>query len=278
MVAVSVEAFPDFAPCPRAGLTITGLTVGESVVSVWRTADGERSSVRGARRKVMNDADYIMDYDVPTGRPVSYEVEVVSGPYGPDRVTSSAVTVDTTQGCIMDPLVPQSAVAIVPPTSWDGGPTFAAAAMSSLEYASEVSVYKILGSDKPMALFGQRMAAAGIDLSMITDAAEENSRLRKLFMSTGQLLVRLPLSWSSSVPGTCFAAVASVVEKPVEHGDEGALTVWELSGDTVAAPQIRVLTAEFTYGDVQLLMSTYGQKQDAMAGGTYLDDLKSPFG
>ena len=68
MAAVSVEAFPDFSPCPRVGLTITDLTVGESIVSVWRTADGERSSVRGARRKVMNDADYIVDYDVPLGR------------------------------------------------------------------------------------------------------------------------------------------------------------------------------------------------------------------
>jgi hypothetical protein len=150
--------------------------------------------------------------------------------------------------------------------------------MASLEYVSEVAVYKILGSDRPMALFGQRMAAAGVDLSMITNVAEENSRLRKLFMSTGNLLVRLPLSWTSSLPGSCFAAVSKVAEKPVEHGDDGALTVWELSGDTVAAPTIRVLTAEFTYGDVQLLMSSYGQKQDAMAGLTYLDDLKNPFG
>jgi hypothetical protein len=277
MAAVSVEALLS-APCPRVGLTITALGVGSSVVSVWRTADGERSPVRGARRVIMSDAAYVVDFDAPLGRPVTYEVEVISGPSGASRVTSSAVTVSSDTGWIMDPLIPQSAVAILRPTSWNGGPTFAAAAMSSLEYASDVSVYKILGSNKPMALFGQRMQAVGIDLSMVTDAAEQNTRLRNLFQSTGSLLVRLPASWTDSLPGSCFAAVASVAEKPVEHGEEGALTVWQLSGDTVAAPTIKVLTATFTYGDVALLVSTYGQKQSAMAGKTYLDDLKNPLG
>ena len=277
MAAISVEAV-GVGAAPVAGITVTGLSVGESVVNVWRTADGERSPVRGARRLGMNDAGYVIDYDAPLGRPITYELEVLSGPSGASRVTSSAVTVESETGWIMDPLVPQSAVAIVKPTSWDGGPVFAAAALSSLEYASEVAVYKVLGSNKPMALFGQRMAAAGIDLSMITDAAEENERLRALFQSTGNLLVRLPASWSTAIPGSCFTAVATVAEKPAEHGDEGALTVWELSGDTVQAPTIRVLTATFTYGDVAILIGTYGQKQDLMAGKSYLDDLKNPLG
>ena len=66
MVAVSVEALLD-APCPRVGLTITGLGIGDSVVSVWRTADGERNPVRGARRMVAVDSDYLIDYDAPLG-------------------------------------------------------------------------------------------------------------------------------------------------------------------------------------------------------------------
>jgi len=276
MVAVSIEALVD-APCPRVGVTITGLGVGDSVVSVWRSADGERNPVRGARRVTLVDSAYLVDYDAPLGRPVSYEVEVISGPSGADRVTSSSVTVGTDSAWIMDPLVPQSAVPITRRLTSTGEPTFAVEAMNKLDYAMNSQVFNILGSDKPMALFGQRAAATGVDLSMITDAAEQNTRLRSLFASSGVLLVRLPASWADFVPGAWFALVASVSERPAGASNGGSVTVWNLSADTVAAPTLRVLTATFTYGDVALLFATYQQKQDA-ATGTYLDDLKHPLG
>lgn len=278
MAVVSVEPFPDFAPCPRAGVTVTGLGIGESVVSVWRTADGERSSVRGARRTVMNDGAYVMDYDVPLGRPVTYEVEVVSGPSGASRVTSSAVTVDATSGCIMDPLVPQSAVPVSGGKT-DDGPYLRASALSQLEYQADVQVFNIMGSDKPLALFGQRMAERGLDTSMSTRSAEQNTRLKKLLRSTAQLLFRPLPSWGEfDLPGTLFLANATATQLPVDVSWGGELTWWEMKSDVVAAPTIKVLTATFTYGDVTILMSTYGQKQDLMAGKTYLDDLKNPLG
>ena len=276
MVAVTVEALVD-APCPRVGVTITGLGVGDSVASVWRSADGLREPVRGARRVSLVDSTYLIDYDAPLGRPVTYEVEVISGPSGADRVTSSSVTVNSDTGWIMDPLIPQSAVSISRNLLPTGEPMFAASAMQKLDYAMDSQVFKILGSDRPMALFGQRAAASGVDLSMITDAAEQNTRLRSLFASSGVLLVRLPASWADFVPGAWFALVASVSEQPLDAPHGEALTAWSLAGDTVAAPTLKVLTATFTYGDVALLFATYQQKQDA-ATGTYLDDLKHPLG
>lgn len=278
MAVVSVVAFPDFAPCPRAGVTITELGVADSVVSVWRTADGERSSVRGARRKVMNDSAYIMDYDVPLGRPVTYEVEVISGPYGVRRVTSSAVTVAAVEGCLMDPLIPQSSVPISGGRSADG-PYLRASALSSLEYQADVQVFNIMGSDKPLALFGQRMAERNLDTSLSVRSAEQNAKLKKLLRSTAQLLFRPLPSWGEfDLPGTLFLANATATQLPVDVSWGGELTWWDLKSDVVAAPAIRVLTAEFTHGDVQMLFSTYQQKQDAMAGKTYLDDLKNPLG
>lgn len=278
MVAVSVEAFPDFAPCPRAGVTVTGLGIGESLVSVWRTADGERNPVRGARRASMNDASYIVDYDVPLGRPVTYEVEVLSGPSGASRVTSLAVTVDATSGCVMDPLVPQSAVPVSGGKDGDG-PYLRASALSQLEYQADVQVFNIMGSDKPLALFGQRMAERGMDTSMGVRSAEQNARLKKLLRSTAQLLFRPLPSWGEfDLPGTLFLANATATQLPVDVSWGGELTWWDLKSDVVAAPTIKVLTATFTYGDVQILMSTYGQKQDLMAGKTYLDDVKNPLG
>lgn len=277
MVAVLVEPFLG-GPCARAGITITDLGVGDSVVSVWRTADGVRSSVQGERRRVFNDGAFVEDWGVPLGRPVSYEVEVLSGPNGAARVTSEPVTVASTVGYIQDALNPQSAVAIVHPYGANGQPVLASRAFTALEYAADVSLFKVMGSSEPMVLFGQRMAAAGVDFSMITDAAEESSRLRALFQEAGQLLVRLPASWNSPVAGACHIAAAKVVERPLNAGEGGVTTAWELVGDVVAAPAIRVLTALFTYGDVMMLFGTYQDKLDAMAGATYLDDLKSPLG
>ena len=277
-VAVALEALLS-DPCPRVGVTVTGLgTSSASVVSVWRVADGERNPVRGARRTTMTDSSYVVDFDAPLGRPITYEVEVISGPSGASRVTSSAVTVSSDTGWITDPLIPQSAVQVSRRMVPGGEVVFAVSAMAKLDYVADAQVFKVLGSDRPMALFGQRMAAAGVDFSLITNAAEQNTRLSNLLKSSAQLLVRVPASWTTAIPGSCFTLVGSVSEVPVEASIGGVLSSWSLTGDTVAAPTIKVLTATFTYGDVQLLTSTYQQKQDRLAGKKYLDDLKNPVG
>lgn len=276
MVAVTVEALTD-APCPRVGITITGLGIGASVVSVWRTADGQRDPVRGARRADMSDAAYVVDFDAPLGRPITYEVEVISGPVGPSRVTSDSVTVSSVTGWLMDPLIPQTAVPVVGDSTDET--YLRSQALSELEYAADVQVFKIMGSDKPLALFGQRMAERGLDTSMSTRSAEQNARLERLLKSTAQLLFRPLPGWGTrTMPGTMFLANATATQLPVDVSWGGSLTWWDLKSDVVMAPAIKVLTATFTYGDVAILFSTYQQKQDAMAGKSYLDDLKNPLG
>lgn len=277
MIAVAVEALTD-APCPRVGLTITALGVGgDSVLSVWRTADGLREPVRGARRATFVDSAYVIDYDAPLGRPITYEVEAISGPSGGQRVTSSAVTVNSDAAWIMDPLVPQTAVAISRRLSRNGGVVFMVTAMRDFEYQADVSMIDVMGSDRPMALIGRRSAAKGIDISLLTDMAEQNSRVRDLFAQTGQILVRVPPAVSSTLPGSCFLAVATVGETSRKPHTGSEVTTWTIKGDTVAAPAFQVLTATFTYGDVAILFGTYQQKQDA-ATGSYLADLKHPLG
>jgi hypothetical protein len=276
MVAVIAEPLLD-APCPRVGLTITGLgSSSDSLVSVWRTADGERHPVRGARRVAMVDSAFVTDYDAPLGRPVFYEVEVISGPDGASRTLTPTVTVESATSWLMDPLVPQAAVPVVGGDG-DEGPYLRGAALAQLEYAADVSLINIMGSDKPMALFGQRMAARGVPLSMGAALLEHNVRLKALLQSTAQLLFR-PLPVFDSLPGTMFVSIPTATEVPVDVGEGSYLTWWDLQADTVQAPVLKVLTATFTYGDVSLLFATYQQKQDAAAAKTYLDDMKSPFG
>lgn len=275
--AVTVEPLLD-APCPRVGVTITGLGTGQSVVSVWRTADGERNPVRGARRATMSDAAYVVDFDAPLGRPITYEVEVLSGPAGGSRTTSASVSLDSDTGWIMDPLIPQMAVPVVGGDG-DEGPYLRAAALKKLEYQADISIFKIMGSRKPVALFGERMAEMGLDTSMGTQSATHNKRLKDLLISTGQLLFRPLPQWGElELAGTLFLANATATQIPVDVSWGGEMTWWDLQSDVVGAPTIKVLTATFSYGDVDILMSTYGQKQALMAGKTYLDDVKNPIG
>ncbi|MEO5317588.1 hypothetical protein PV761_03205 [Arthrobacter sp. CC3] len=279
MVAVLAEAILD-APCPRVGLTITELGIGESVYTVWRSADGERNAVSGYRRITGNDATFITDYHAPVGRPVTYEIEVLSGPAGASRTQSNTVTLDTGgEGYLMDPLVPQTCVPVVGKRDKNDDLYLRGSALAALEYNAEISIFKVMGSDKPMALFGQRMAEMNLDTSIGTRSAEQNTRLKKLLKSTGQLLFRPSPEWGQlDLPGAMFIGNAQATQVPVNVLMGGEITWWDMKSDVVQQPTIKVLTATFTYGDVALLMSTYQQKQDLMAGKTYLEDLKNPIG
>lgn len=267
------------APCDRAGITITGLGVGNSLITLWRVADGARAPVSGYRRVTMNDATYVTDFYCPLGRDVRYEVEVLSGPLGTSRTTSAPVFLPSTTGWISDAMVPQSSVPVVGQRKHDGDIYLRAQALQSMEYNADVSIFKIMGSAKPMALFGERMAEMGLDTSIGTRSAEQNAQLKKLLRSTAQLVFRPLPEWGAlELEGTMHLANAKARQTPVNVMMGGKLTWWDLVSDVVDAPAIKVLTATFSYGDVNILMSTYQQKQDLMAGKTYLDDLKNPIG
>lgn len=286
MVVVIAEALAsaEFAP---AGVTITGLGVGDSVVTVWRSYDGVREALPGYRRVGMNDAAYVTDHAVPLNRPVTYEVEVLSGPSGASRTTSAPITVASETGFIMDALLPHSAVPVVCERKSDGDIYLRSPALSALEYNAEISIFKIMGSDKPMALFGQRMAEMGLDTSLGTRSAVENARLKNLLKSTAQLVFRPLPEWGDiGLPGVMYLANAKATQVPVNVMMGGKITWWDLQSDVVQAPSIRVLTATFTWGDVAILFNTWGDKQAALeaaaaAAGeapTWLFDLKHPLG
>ena len=266
------------SPVDRAGITITGLGIGDSVVTLWRLADGERNPVRGARRATMRDASYVVDWDAPLGRPITYELEVISGPLGASRTSAAPLTIPSTTGFIMDALIPQTAVAVIGGDG-DNGAYLRAKALAQLEYRADIQIFEIMGSNKPMALFGQRMAEQGLDTSLGTDSAEQNARLENLMKSTAQLLFKPLPGWGKfGLSGTLFIANAVAKKIPVDVSWGGELNWWDLVSDVVGAPAIKVLTGTWTYGDVQILYTTYQQKQDAMAGKTYNDDLKNPLG
>jgi len=278
MAVVTAEALMD-SPADRAGITITGLGVGTSLVTLWQIADGNRIPVQGFEASTMNDAAYVTDHFCPLGRDVRYELEVLSGPLGASRATSNTVVLPSVVGWIQDALVPQNSVPVVGQRRSDGDIYLRAQALQSLEYNADISIFKIMGSKKPMALFGERMAEMGLDTSVGTRSGEQNARLKKLLKSTAQLVFRPLPEWGEvELEGTLYLANAKARQTPVNVMMGGKVTWWDLVSDVVEAPAIKVLTSTFTYGDVDILMSTYQQKQDLMAGKTYLDDLKNPIG
>lgn len=265
------------APCPRVGVTIDGLLAGNTVYNLWRTADGKRRAVRGARNRTTVGSDYIMDYEAPLGRVVTYDVEVVSGTNALKPTYPSTVTVNSATWWIQDPLVPGTAQPLAT-NKTQGALSLTAAAVKNLEYAAGVTIIPILGSSEPVALMGARQIASNIDFSMFTRTAQATTTLRNLIQQAPILLIRTNGVRNDGVPALAYLASQTPAEQPVTVAFGGTLTAWKLTGNLVAAPTINVLVPIWTYGAVQALWATYQQAQTTLAAKTYLDVLKSPSG
>jgi hypothetical protein len=226
----------------------------------------------------VNGSNFIVDYEAPLGRTVAYDVEVTSGLNNGVGVTQQTTTVTSSTWCIQDPLVPSSAIAVDVSKQDSSAPYLTAAAVKTLEYAAGVNIIPILGSSDPVALMGQRLAAAGVDFSMFTNTASVTTQLRNLLQQTPLLLVRSNGVRNNGIPGLAYYAAAKPVEHPVTVAFGGTLTNWQLQGDLVAAPTMNVLVPVWTYGTVAALWGTYQAAQTALASKTYLDVLKSPSG
>lgn len=276
MSGLVVEAFTD-DPTPRVGITVTGLAASvPSSVTLWRsTPGGHRRKVRGWDRRQVYGSDYATDYEAPLGRPVTYDLTVDAGPVVPDT-RSATVTLDVESGFIQDPLLPLDAVPISSGLDLDRRPVLTNTAFRTMQYAIESSTIQVLGSREPIALTGRRMAASGIDFSVLTEAAEQSTQLRDLLAHTSLVLVR-PLPTWGPLPDLLYT-VPSVTEEPIYGEDGPTLTVWNLVGDSVRAPTIDVLVALWSYDQVAALWTTYAQAQSAasVSAARYLDVQRDP--
>lgn len=276
--AISLVGHSTFDPCPRVEITLTDLTPTDNVVNVWRTADGKRQAVRGARKWTVNGSNFVIDYEAPTNRSVAYDVEVTSGLNNGVGVTQQTITVPCDQWIIQDPLVPSSAIALEVSRQDSTKPYLTAAAVKTLEYVSGVTIVPIIGSSEQVALMGQRSIASNVDLSMYTNVPEVTTQLRNLLQQTPLLLVRSNGLRNDGMPGLAYYAAAKPGEHPITVAFGGTLTQWELKGDLVAAPTMNVLVPVWTYGAVAALWGTYQAPQTALGAQTYLDVLKNPPG
>lgn len=278
MPQINTVIKPLFDPTPRVEITLQDFTPTSNTVTLWRTAGGKRQAVRGFRKREVITSDYVVDYEVPLGRSVSYEIEVLAGLNAQAATFPVIITVDAASGALQDPLVPGSSVPVYGTVGPGGQAYIRDQALKDLEYGIDASVIPIMGSPDPVGILGQRMAARGVDISMSTRAAQMASDMRKLLQSAGLVLFRPLPNWAAALPGQCYMVIGEPHEQPMDEAWGGNLIRWELKGDLVAAPNMNVLVPVWTYGDVSNLYLSYQQAQTTLAGKTYLDTLKNPAG
>jgi hypothetical protein len=273
------------SPCPNVVITLTDITPTDNTVNIWRTADGTRTAVRGTRGLTVNGSNAVTDFEVPLGRTVSYDLEVVTGISAGVITPTATITVNSPTDSlgkptwwIQDPLVPSSAIALSVARGDKSRPYLTAAAVKALEYSSDVTIIPIAGSSQPVAIGGQRLIAQNVPFDTFTNTVQTTTNLRNLLQQTAVLLIRPPGVRNDGVPGLFYTAVPKVVEKPVTVAFGGTLTQWQITGSGVAAPTASLLVPVWTYGSVQALWATYQQAQTTLAAKTYLDVQKSPTG
>lgn len=271
------------APCDRVVVTVADLTPFDNVVNLWRTADGQRRAVRGVRGWTVNTSNAVTDYEVPLGRTVSYDLEVLTGPSAGVATPTTNVTVTqpgAPHGWMQDPLVPSSAV----PLYGDVGPSGEAglddSAVKNVDFNASITMLEIQGSSDPIALIGQRLSGSNISFDMTTDSATHAGELLTLLRQAAPLLIRPLPTWAVALPGLCYMAIPKESYLPENEAWGGTTIHWSLTGDTVAAPTSNVLVAVFTYTTVAAIWTTYQQAQTTLSGlgRKYLDVLKSPSG
>ena len=273
---ISVQGITTGAPA--VGITVGGLDPnGASVVNVWRRADNRRQAVKGARRRTITGADYFVDYEVPLGRDVWYELEFLEGALEP-LVQSAGIRIDTDRGYLADPTVPASAVEIFSRGLPDGYVTLANGAVDVFELGSESTLHKLQETTLPVAITSGRSAVSGVNLPLLVDNTTQSALLRQLVESAVILQLRPLPEWSDLLPGTCYLLAQSCSVQQLDRHKGGQLEQWQLGGDLVGGRAAGVVVPLIRYGDGEPAWTTYCQLQDAMQTLTYLDVQRDPFG
>jgi hypothetical protein len=263
-------------PSPNVSITYQDFDLGTNQINVWRTVDGKRRPVRGARHRNVVGSDFVVDYEAALGRTVSYDIEVLSGVCAGVVITTATITLSSTSGWLSDPLQPGTAIPVYADIGPNGEPGLDWDALAQFEYKSTVTELIVAGTDEPVALIGKRQSAANVAIHVTTLATAQTNALRVLLKQASVVLFRPLAGWASALPGLCYMAAASVLEQPVNEKLGGQMVEWQAKSDFIAPPAANIVAPTTTYGTVSANYATYTAFNAAHTSQTYLQVIQNP--
>lgn len=279
MPGIALTAGSD--PSPAVSVTVTGLSaVGVSTVTVWRTYGGlPREAVRGAHRWVGTAGFQVWDYEAPIGVPATYDLDV-TGPTIPDTLTAT-ITLVSDKAWLSDPLNPRLCVPVTcgvnhlstPGFDPNAYPGLTAATLAEVHRKCDTGSVAVLGSRRPVALAGQRMAESDLPVEITTDDDSYAGLLTVLLEEAHPVLLRSLPCMQHLVRGSAHLSIPDVTLRPTTY-DLGGWRRWSFTADVVRGPGIALLAPLWTYADVATSYATYAAL--AATGRTYLALQEDP--
>lgn len=268
-VTVEVHTITNTDPCPRAEVTVTGITGG--FVTVTRTAGNVVTEVRGMARRETTGTSFVVDFEVELAVPVTY---TAVGTDAAGNVTDAAVSSDVVYVFntsndpdyvwLQDPLDPAASIPVV----------LADGSLDTLSRARSAELDTPIGASMPTGRGGRLTAFRDVPFAWYTLSDEQAADCDALLINAFPMLIRsiapIPL------PRSAYVAV-----QVLDYHPEGRLgnevVTWGTSITIMRPPAAAVAKAVNTYGSVIRLHEGYTYA-DVMAAhpGTYLDFIRHP--
>ncbi|ASR84152.1 minor tail protein [Arthrobacter phage Wheelbite] len=222
---------------PSAQVTALDLGVTAVKTQVVRETGGQGWSVPGWRGKNSLNAETMIDWFPPLGRPVTYTL-FVNGV----STSSRTVTIPSTVGYIVDPLQPETAMPV--DIVDNGGLYLSHEALVQRTHKSRSNQEFPLGGRYPIASTGPRQALSGLSFILNAPSTAVADQLESLVEDAPILLFRPLPSWGN-LPGVCYTD-GEVTPTFFHRGSGGRFSQWAVEGDLVQPVSRSVISGTIT--------------------------------
>ena len=251
--APSMTPYFDWKPCPRVEVLFTAFAAGTATVTVYRTAGGRESRVRGGINAATAGGLSRIDMEVPfNGIPVIYRAEMFNSAGVSLGFTDSAtLTMSVVESCLHNPLDPNGAVPIV----------MADTAAKSISRPVPGSVVYPQGRRVGVVISGTRQGITGINLDCYTQSDADTDKVAAMVGTYSSdaspvLCFRLGVGMKMRIPQPFFAAVLDPREEEADLHLGGEFMVWRMTGDEVAPPAPGLFIPLLTNADLNAFYLT----------------------
>ncbi|MCS4277713.1 hypothetical protein M2390_002922 [Mycetocola sp. BIGb0189] len=251
---IDLKPVPDGTPCPYVEIVARDLPPSTSKVTIWRTAAGRTTEVRGAVRASASDALARVDYEAPFGVPITYRVEpfTASGE-SLGLVGLSETQLDVEETWVHNPLNPAGAVAV----------SFRGSAVSGVSRPMDAEVHHPIGRRVGVVVSSGRRGVTDVSLDVMTETLEAADRVAALLGDEGAettpvLCFRVGANDRVRLPRPFFAVVPDIVESSFDYTKgTGTKIAHSMKGTEAAPPAPGLFIPLLTYAHLNAYYATY---------------------